>query len=693
MADREDASDDGEIVLNFSGKTESEHFENKSNLGLNPKSTKEITQPGACSARAKKNKAIALKNPRAQADYRIVVIKRFVATEEPRNIRFQADKECLEAMGDGILAAFESESGDLTDFPVCKLRDRMESLTGKGQRKPTDLSHFQNQQTDLLYEIIRRKDTLAGRADTLLFDKIDQSAVCFKCDYDTKQQFAGIQDLAIAVVARDLIDIAGGFIFMGPPYRWSNQLLWDIPKAVLENLFYKQPLDNLADDGTLVGDIFQVAPAGSFRKLENISGFSPVRNNELVLGGESADIPISTGMGVSFTFDKCTPTLREVLSSGDNPSLKTCHGFVAGIVDGESPGAVLLNVCLLLSKGNLPAHNKWSRLRQTGVLTTNLKADICPSWVVGTFLVLPITLHPLSGTIPEEEFTMGNAACAMDRDVFIAGHLDLIPGDVIQPAAVAQTAQNDLWRKRYEDNKYKSFALYSDYCFRGGAVTDPAFKAHAIWKRQFSETIQRVPHQRPRAELHRVEAFPPEMALSTIYASQRLLGSPSYGPFLYDLHAAVLRFAESKAKRVATGGKGSSCTITLSMPGNMLMQLVHKYATVSEIRFKEGIVEAVMEHFHHAEKLLGSKDGVINRGSRGIVQLYSPIIARWVLFHPRAGPEETAYIGTEGRAEIEFKKFVGKDRHGGELTGALSTEDLPMDDGGAGENGMGGAGT
>ena len=84
---------------------------------------------------------------------------------------------------------------------------------------------------------------------------------------------------------------------------------------------------------------------------------------------------------------------------------------------------------------------------------------------------------------------------------------------------------------------------------------------------------------------------------------------------------------------------------------------------------------------------------MINRGSRGIVQLYSPIIARWVLFHPRAGPEETAYIGTEGRAEIEFKKFVGKDRHGGELTGALSTEDLPMDDGGAGENGMGGAGT
>ena len=126
------------------------------------------------------------------------------------------------------------------------------------------------------------------------------------------------------------------------------------------------------------------------------------------------------------------------------------------------------------------------------------------------------------------------------------------------------------------------------------------------------------------------------------------------------------------------------------------MQLVHEYATVNTVRFKEGAVEAVVEHFHEAEKLLGSKDGVFDREGSGIVQFFAPITARLVLYNPKASSEDVAFVGSDGRAELEFKKFVGKDRHGGELTGELNVNDLPIADGGegGGDGGEGGgAGT
>ena len=690
---------DPELVLNMTSVTASELLQ-RSEMKTVGKTQKQESK----SSRANVKKLIATMqvNPRRNthlnrsANLRMA-IQRSVVKEPMMNLVFESESEILKDMGEEILAAFESESGGLADLPVCKLREKMEYLAGKGQRRPIDLSHVIN--TDLMFEIVRRQDIGADRSDELLFVTIDQSALYLKCDFDAKTNYSGTQDPAIAVVVRDLYDIGSGFVIMGPTYRWSKQLICDIPKEVMEQQFYDQPLDGLADDGTRVGDIFRVCDAD--RPLITVSGCSKPLLDDCVLAGQSANIPVRSGMGVSFTLDNCPSALREALSCGGNPSLKACHGFVRGIAEGED-GTVDLSVFILLGKGNLPPFLKWRRLSQDAVLQTNLQATIPARWVVSAYRILPITLSTHPGTVPAEVFKMGNAACPFNRDVFIAGQLNIIPGAIISsPAGVEQTSRGSSpsvsseWSKRYENDKLKAFALFSDFCFLGGAVTDEAFKEHANWKEQVLDTINRAPHQRPKAELYRVAVFPPEMALSTIYAGQRLLAGPALGPYLFDLHSAVLRFAASKAKR-AKNGTGSVCTLVLSMPGTMLMQLVHEYATVNTVRFKEGAVEAVVEHFHEAEKLLGSKDGVFDREGSGIVQFFAPITARLVLYNPKASSEDVAFVGSDGRAELEFKKFVGKDRHGGELTGELNVNDLPIADGGegGGDGGEGGgAGT
>lgn len=74
-------------------------------------------------------------------------IPRNVATDEVPGaiLVFQAHGSVLEEMGEGILAAFETESGaGLAGLPDCELRKRMEYLTGnlKAGRRPIDLAHL-----------------------------------------------------------------------------------------------------------------------------------------------------------------------------------------------------------------------------------------------------------------------------------------------------------------------------------------------------------------------------------------------------------------------------------------------------------------------------------------------------------------------------------------------------------------------
>ena len=627
----------------------------------------------------------------AGAKIRMTLLRPASTPGEPvRNIVFESEFDVLEEMDDDILTAFESESGDgLAQLPKNnRLRERMECLAGTAGRRAVNLAHLPP--TDLIYAIVRRKDTGAGGQDALQFESMDQTTMVLKSDFDAKP-YTGAQEPAISTVQRDLYDIGyKGFCIMGPTYRWSTQRFCDIPKKPVADLFYNQPLQGLADDGTKVRDVFRVGsdPGHDIetgdswiedKPLAIVSGYSNPLGDECVLAGDSKDILVRSGMGVSFAFEKCESQLRDVVTCGGNPSMKTCHGFVAGIHDGEN-GEVELSILLALHKGNLPPFLHWRRLSQDAILQTNLAAIIPASWVVSKFDISPLTLHPLPEFTDTETFKIGKPACAINREVFVAGHLDILPGQT--RAAQNGPPPSGLWSRRYENNNLKSFSLFSEFCLRGGEVTDPRFHEHAIWKERILGKIQSVSHFQPRAEFHRVSPFPPDMALQTICASESLFAYPYYSPALRDLHLAVKRFAASKAKK-AKNGTGSVCTLQLSISGKMLMQLVHKYAIVAAVRFKEGAIEAVMQQFHLAEELLGNIDGVFDCKGHGMVQLYAPITARWVLYNPNANAEDNNFVGSTGRAEIEFSRFVGMDRHGGELTGDINVKDRPAANGGA----------
>jgi hypothetical protein len=89
---------------------------------------------------------------------------------------------------------------------------------------------------------------------------------------------------------------------------------------------------------------------------------------------------------------------------------------------------------------------------------------------------------------------------------------------------------------------------------------------------------------------------------------------------------------------------------------------------------REGAVEAVVDDFAPATKLLETDDGQFDLGKLGMVQFKAPITFRWVHYDPRRSATESR-LGPEGRSEIIFTKYVAKDRHGGELTGELYDEE------------------
>ena len=76
---------------------------------------------------------------------------------------------------------------------------------------------------------------------------------------------------------------------------------------------------------------------------------------------------------------------------------------------------------------------------------------------------------------------------------------------------------------------------------------------------------------------------------------------------------------------------------------------------------------------------MDTKDGEINLGESGKVQFVGPITFRLVLFDPKSRSEST---GPEGRAEVVFKRYIAKDRHGAELSGELYGDE---DQAGSGE--------
>jgi hypothetical protein len=539
----------------------------------------------------------------------------------------------------------------------------------------------------MVFEIVRRSSTGARKVDKMLVEDIEHSSLNMRNDYDSKN-YTGAQGASLSIMARDLYDAGNGYAVIGPSYHWDHQYVSDILPAALQTLFYDKPLLGLEDDGTKVGEVLHLNTpsdeSNADAPLLIFSGYSPTENADIILAGKHKNIPVRTSMGISFTFDQLPPSLREALSGGGNPSLAACHGFVSCISD--TVDGIVLTVIIALTSDNLPSFLKWPRLPQESVFQTNLQAIIPAKCVVSSFKIVPVQFHSLSGFISEDRRALGKRISQpIERDVYVAGHLEFVPGGFKCDKYSGNGALSDSehralkdWNTRYINDGYKAFALLSDFCARGGAITDRDFaEHHAPWKVRYLELTRLRDGGRrlPKVTVSSITPFPASAALTAIYKCARLLAWPGYGPYIFELRAAVRRFAVSKTKR-AKYRPGAAVSFLTNLPGAVLMQLVHEYAKKATVVFKEGAVDAVVDVFD--AYLLGSdnrenvtESGVFNLEGSGIVEFFAPITFRWVLYNPKKSAED-ADIGVEGRAEIIFSKYVAKDRHGADLAGELN---------------------
>ena len=606
-----------------------------------------------------------------------------------RFIKFQADSNVLSEIGETVKTAFECESSGefLYTLPAGRLRDRIYSLTGQPGKKQTKLDHLHGD--EIVFDIVHRKNLGIGSKDHILMESIEHSTLVMRNNFD-EQPYTGVQDASVGITARDLLDIGNGKTLISPAYRWQHQYVRDISADDFKRLFYDQPLPFLAHDGTTIGDVLNIrtssdSQATSRRPNEHrpellfFSGFSPTGGqDDIVLAGEDGDIPVRVGCGISFTFDQWHYQTREMVSGFGNPSLQACHGFVSAIAADGNDGSTVLSVRLVLGKGNLPPFFIWERMSPHAVIQTNLQVVVPARCVVSAFLIKPVVLHSLAACLPESTPVFGAEAMPITRDVYVLGHFDFEQGD-FQGQGESDSGQQDGrangWQNRYADSATKAFALLADFCARGGPIIDGPFKElHGAWKEKYLDwtTSHQGGRYFPRVTLSSLPPFPAERALRTIDKSARLFVFPSFDASLVELRAAVRSFAVSKAKRATVGRQGGRIAFSPCTPGSLLLQMVHVYARQYTSAFREGAVEAVVDEFPSAEKLLDTKDGEFNLGEFGIVRFEAPITFRWVLYEPRRTDSAS---GADGHAEVIFKKYVAKDRHGADLSGALYADE------------------
>ena len=600
-----------------------------------------------------------------------------------RCIEFRADSNVLSEIGEAVKTAFEADSAEecLEMLPPGRLKDRILSLTGQPGRKRIKLDHLDPKDNELVYRIVRRKSLGVGFKDQLLVDSIEHTSLVMRNDYDEKP-YTGTQRASFMIQCRDLYDVGNGVVIMGPSYVWQHQYVEHISLNDLKKLYYELELPCLAHDGTTLGDVIDICTSTSSESKSSLpkhlifSGFSSTPGpDDIVLGGDIRDIPLRVGSGISFTFDQWPRTTREIVSGYGNPSLRTCHGFVAAIAaDGD--GNTVLSVRLALGRGNLPPYLVWTRMAPDALFQTNLQAVVPARCVVSTFLIKPLPLHCLAACLPESAPVFGAPSTPLDWDVYVNGHIEFELGAFQGDKVPESEQQDERWKNRYADSNSMAFALLHDFCARGGPVTEEAFKKHhAPWKEQYMAWTDR--HQRgrhlPKATVSSIAPFPVEHALSTIYKCARLIGYPLYDAYLGELRSAVSTFALLKAKRTDRR-QGGKVSFTPNIPGSVLLQLVHLHVRQYTPALREGAVEAVVDDFAPAAKLLETDDGQFDLGQLGMVQFKAPITFRWVHYDPRRSATESR-LGPEGRSEIIFTKYVAKDRHGGELTGELYDEE------------------
>ena len=637
---------------------------------------------------------------------KLEIIKGAADTGPDRSIKFVAGSNVLAKLGEGVEAAFQSQSSEecLELLPSGRLKDKILALTGRPGRKRIKLNHIEDHGTELVFEIVLRKNlgVMVGTKDHLLIESIDPTSLTMRSDYDAKI-YTGLQEASFAIVARDLHDIGSGALLVSPSYWWPDQYVKHISTEDLKRLYYDQPLHGLAHDGTKQGDVLEVhdssdstsesSTEANFRENSIITAYSKASgDDDVAMCGAFRDFPVRVQSGISFTFDHWPHTNREMVSGYGNPCLCVCHGFVAAIA-ADADGETVLAVRLALARGNLPPFLKWRRMNHHSLLQTNLNVVVPAKCVTAVFQIKPLCLHDLARGVFESRPAFGAHPIAFDRDPYVLGHLhfDLGPFQMSDSDSEQRDGRANDWMQarseRYVDNDTTmAFALLSDFCARGSTIVDQAFKEHhGRWKEKYCKemTTRQGGRHIPKAKLFPIVPFPADQAVRQIHESARHLQIPRFNISLQQLRTAFKNFALSKTKPTSKAIKAVVFNPTIS--GSVLLQLVHAYSQQYTSVLREGAVEAVVDRVESAIDLIGNPDGTFNLEEHGIVTFFGPITFRWVLFDakkPAPGNQTESAQCAEGRAEVTFRKFVAKDRHGADVAGAVH-EDEDAEQGGA----------
>ena len=566
-----------------------------------------------------------------------------------RQVVFRLDPSAVQNITENELAAFASDDFDkLGD--QSRLKKSLEAIAGR--RRTSDITHL-GSATVLEYLITDRKTFGVGPHDTMFFRNFDQTSLLMRLDFE-RRPFTGHQEPVISCTANDIINCGSGLILVGPVYPWPNQKMDWIPDENLKRLFYDSKLHGLIDDGTKLSDVLAIRTEVEYKNasLEIITGGSAHGLAAgIVLCGEDRELAVRVSMGISFRQD---PRFLDEVWYG-NPSLAVCHGYVESIEQGD--GEIILTVRLALARDNFPSYLKLSRWRSDALLQTDLRWKVRPECVVSAQQFLPLALFNCP---PEDKDQLGSPSQAfMGRNGYICGHIDFELGSF-------RNADGGIG---HYGPAISIMGMLSCFCARGGPVTDQDFTAfHAEWKQEFIRKMYRTYGGLflSKATLSAVDPFPPEQALPTISNCLQMRGDIAIDTHLKVIRAAFRRSLEARAKRMKQQ-QGNGFSFNSGIPGHALLRLVHLLVPGDDCKtvFQEGSVVVTVKDDDKVAAILGRVEVPLE--GAGSVQVIGPYNFTLELYDPRKRDLDSA----EGIGGVSVAGYVSKDRHGGQLTGAL----------------------
>ncbi len=147
------------------------------NLLSTPPPCQSISEHDPARGRMKPTKREVLIDCPDGAAHTTLQIKVNAATREDSSkyIVIQANEDVLRRIDpDGnVLAAFRNESGFLGQLPAGRFKELVTSLTGQSGRTCIKLDHIQN--SDMVFEIVRRNSTGSRKVDKMLVEGIEHS--------------------------------------------------------------------------------------------------------------------------------------------------------------------------------------------------------------------------------------------------------------------------------------------------------------------------------------------------------------------------------------------------------------------------------------------------------------------------------------------------------------------------------------